>query len=83
MPRNLGSSIENGVYCGYEVTRSLAMAVKYPNMFFIRLTHEDRKRIKEASEKAEIPPSTLARKVLRQWLRSTEVDATEMEKTAS
>jgi hypothetical protein len=59
------------------------MAVKYPSRFFIRLTHEDRKQIKEASEKAEIPASTLARKVLRQWLRSVEVDATGMEKTAS
>ena len=51
------------------------MAVKYPNMFNIRLTHEDRKQLWEASEKAEIPPSTLARRVLRQWLRSAEAAA--------
>lgn len=59
------------------------MASKYPNTFFIRLTHEDRERIEEISRKNEVPASTLARKVLRQWLRSAEVDATAMEKTAS
>ena len=59
------------------------MAVKYPNMFFIRLTDEDKRQIEEVSEKEDIPPSTLARKVLRQWLQSVEVDVTVTEKTAS
>lgn len=59
------------------------MAVKYSNMLFIRLTHEDRRRIEKASEKVEIPPSTLARKVLRQWLQSAEVAPTLMEEIPS
>ena len=59
------------------------MAAKYPNMFFIRLTHEDRRRIKKASEKAQIPPSTLACKVLRQWLQSAEVAPTVIEEIPS
>ena len=52
------------------------MAVKYPNMFFIRITDEDKRQIEEASEKEDIPPSTLARKVLRQWLRSASTEKT-------
>ncbi len=52
------------------------MAVKYPQIFFMRLTDEDKKQIEVASERAEIPPSTLARKILRDWLRSSEADAT-------
>jgi uncharacterized protein YbaP (TraB family) len=52
-------------------------------MFFVRLSDEDKKQLEEISKKEEIPASTLARKVLRQWLRSTQVDATAMEKTAS
>lgn len=59
------------------------MAPKYPTMFFMRLSDEDREQIEELSKKADIPPSTLARKVLRQWLRSAEVDASVMEKPAA
>lgn len=57
------------------------MAVKYPNLMFVRLTNKDRERVVQASEREEMPPSTLIRKALRQWLRSTETSA--MEKTAS
>ncbi len=46
--------------------------VKYPSKFFIRISEEDQKRIKEASIEEEIPPSTLARRILRQWLQSNE-----------
>lgn len=55
------------------------MTVKYPKIFNLRLTDEDIQQLDKASAKAEIPPSTLARKVLRQWLRS----AQSTEKTAS
>ena len=40
----------------------------------VRLTDEDRRRMEAAAEKAEIPASTLARKIIRQWLRSSETE---------
>lgn len=52
------------------------MAARYPNMFFIRITNEDRRQIEEASEKEDMPASTLARKILRQWLRSAAIGKT-------
>lgn len=58
------------------------MAVNYPSTMFVCLSNEDRERVVEASKKEEIPPSTLIRKVLRQWLQSTETATSAMEKTA-
>lgn len=45
---------------------------KYPNWFNVRLSNEDRARMEAAAEQAEIPASTLARKILRQWLQASE-----------
>ncbi len=53
------------------------MPIKYPHMFFMRITEEDRRQIEEASAREDIPPSTLARKVLRQWLRSNDFTSSE------
>ena len=49
------------------------MTRKYPNMFNIRLTCKDKKQIEAASIQEDIPPSTLARKILRQWLRANDL----------
>lgn len=46
------------------------MSVKFPNNCNIKLTDNDRRRLLEASQKHEIPTATLARKVLRDWLRA-------------
>lgn len=51
------------------------MAVKYPNLLNLRLTDEDLKQLEEASEKFDIPRSTLIRRVWREWLKSTEKTA--------
>ena len=48
------------------------MAVKFPTSCNIKLTYEDRQKLENASQKIEIPASTLVRKVLRDWLRSNE-----------
>lgn len=45
------------------------MSARYPNMLFIRISQEDKELIEKASEKEDIPTSTLARKILRQWLQ--------------
>lgn len=48
------------------------MVAKYPIQFNIKLSEHDVERIRIASEKTEIPTSTLARYILRQWLAATE-----------
>ena len=53
------------------------MSIKYPSGCNIRLSLDDRQRLDEASQKAEIPPSTLARRALREWLRTNEIANTE------
>lgn len=44
--------------------------MKYPVALNIRLAVEDRDKLLKVSEAAEIPPATLVRRVLRQWLRN-------------
>jgi hypothetical protein len=48
------------------------MAVKYPNIFNLRLTDEDVRQLEEVSKKFDMPRSTLVRRVWREWLQSTE-----------
>ena len=69
---NFFREVEDCAFLYKGVNQSLAMAAKYPQKLFMRLSEEDRERLNKISEKAEIPPSTLARKVLRQWLREHE-----------
>ena len=56
------------------------MAIKYSNKFHIRLTDDDRREIEKVSNRVELPASTLARKVLREWLQS-ELNLEVQEKT--
>lgn len=48
------------------------MAPVYPINFNIRLSHKDRNQLNDISIKSDIPASTLARKILRQWMRSND-----------
>lgn len=52
------------------------MGIQYPEKIFIRLSTRDKLRIEDLSRKAEIPPSTLSRIALRQWLWANDVDPT-------
>lgn len=48
------------------------MATRYPCALNIRLAAEDRERLLRASEVAEIPPATMVRRLIRQWLKTNE-----------
>lgn len=59
------------------------MGIQYPKKIFIRLSTCDRLRIDELSREAEIPPSTLSRIALRQWMWANDVDPTATRKIHS
>lgn len=43
------------------------MAVKYPGILNLRLSHEDLRQLSEASEKFDTPRSALIRRAWREW----------------
>ena len=54
------------------MTRKKIKYVQYPNTMAVRLTDDDLVQLHKMSEKLDIPPSTLLRRILRKWMTKQE-----------